>query len=254
MSTVTTERPRGKAAALSQTLQQRYAERAQLESRLAELPGLEEQARLEALKANPAARSDGLNSPAQKLAREFKEKSAALDRLNAEISAVERVVAIARREDLELALAETEQEAGKLAKAEEALWKEAGAKLAELAEVYGRLRDDVWEPREKRRDEIRHGSMASLLNSPEAEETFSGVWRSPVRPLPTNFPSFLSLLAEAALDPRSLGYRAASGAAHLDGEDRLIELVPDLVGPLTRVVALLTTERYQPDAGGPQGW
>jgi hypothetical protein len=187
------------------------------------------------------------------LTRERSEKAAALGRLNAEVSALERVVAIARREDLEVALADTEKEAERLWKAEEASWRQAGEQLAALAETFSRLRE-TWEAREQRRDEIRHGSMASLLNSTESEEAFSGVWRSPIRPLPTSFPSFLSLLAEAALDPRSLGYRAASGAAHLDGEDRLIQLIPDLVGPLTRVVALLTTERYQPDTGPPSGW
>jgi hypothetical protein len=244
MSVVTVEqKPRSKAAQLSATLEARCAEKAQLEQRLAELPGLVEQARLEALKANPTARSDSLNSPVQRLTREFKEKASALDRLSAEISALERVVAIAHREDLETQLRETEKEAEKLWSREAILWRKSGEQLEQLAELYGQLRD-VIETREQRREELRHSEFANILNSPEEEEVFNGAWRAPVRPLPTTFGAFVNFILDAATDPKQRGYRAASGGAHLDSEDRLIQLIPDLDNPSTRPVELLRTERW----------
>jgi hypothetical protein len=84
------EKPRSRAALLSGQLEKLYAARDKLEARLAELPELEEQARLEALQKAPTQRTDALGSPAQQLHAEFTKKVAALDRLQVEISAVER--------------------------------------------------------------------------------------------------------------------------------------------------------------------
>jgi hypothetical protein len=246
MSAPTAEKPRSRSAQLSATLEQRYEERAQLEQRLLEIPGLEEAARVAAIKAKPTERSDRMNTPVQRLRREQSEKAAALDRLNAEISALERVVALARREDLESQLAATEKEAATLANAEAELWRQAGDQRAALAETFAQLRDEAWEPRERRREDLRHGTYASLLNHDEAQEAFQAVWRNPIRPLPTTFPAFVALLVEAAADPKGLGYRAVTGGAHLDAESRLTGLIPDLAGETTRPVELLRTERWSP--------
>lgn len=96
---------------------------------------------------------------------------------------------------------------------------EAGNQLADLAATFGQLRDECWEPRERRREELRHAELASLLNSPEAEETFGGTWRARVRPLPTSFAASMSHLVKAAVDRHSAGYRASEGGRRLDGPD-----------------------------------
>jgi len=126
---------------------------------------------------------------------------------------------------------------------------EAGNQLADLAATFGQLRDECWEPRERRREELRHAELASLLNSPEAEETFGGTWRARVRPLPTSFAASMSHLVEAALDRHSAGYRASEGGRRLDAEDRITGLLPDLRGELTRPVAFLRTERWESSVG-----
>lgn len=52
--------------------------------------------------------------------------------------------------------------------------------------------------------DLRHGSeFANILNGAEAKEAFGGVWRAPIRPLPTTFPDFVAFLVEAALDPKA---------------------------------------------------
>jgi hypothetical protein len=65
------------------------------------------------------------------------------------------------------------------------------------------LRDEVWEPREARREQLRHGEFANILNgSPDGEAAFSAAWRSPIRPLSPTFAAFVALLVEASADPK----------------------------------------------------
>jgi hypothetical protein len=122
------------------------------------------------------------------------------------------------------------------------LWRQAGEQLRALADTFAELRF-VWESREARREALRHSELANVLNTPEAVEAFSGVWRAPIRPLPTRFAEFTQYLVEAARDPRSVGYRALGGV-HLDAERRITDLIPDLTGEATRPVELLRTERW----------
>lgn len=128
-----------------------------------------------------------------------------------------------------------------LTAAEEKLWREAAALLTDLAVLFARLRDECWEPRERRREELRHhGELANVLNgSEEAEEAFQGAWVAPIRPLPVTFAHFLAFCAEATSDPRGRGYR--EGVVFDEGR-RIVDLLPELK---ERPAQLLRTEKWQ---------
>jgi hypothetical protein len=242
-ATSTIEKPESRAAVLSRRLEELYAERAGLEARLAALPELEEAERLSSLAQAPLQRSDRVGGAVQRLRKERRDKASSLDSLGREIVALERMFAEAKREDLETQLSESAKEAEALWTREARSWRQAGEGLQALAETYAEPRS-VWESREQRREDLRHGELANVINpSEDAQEAFAGVWRAPIRPLPTTLPAFLAFLVEGALDPRSVGYRAAGGV-HLDVERRIIDLIPDLTGEATRPVELLRTERW----------
>jgi hypothetical protein len=113
-----------------------------------------------------------------------------------------------------------------------------------LAETYAKLRDECWEPRERSREQYRHGELASAINaSEEAQEAFAAAWQAPIGPLPVRFADFTEYLVEIAIDPRQLGLR--DGTAWLDVHRRLPELVADLRGDLVKPVELLRTERWE---------
>jgi hypothetical protein len=243
--TTLTKAKSSRAEALSQNLSKLLATRYRLESRLAAIPDLEDAARFASLEGAPGERSDGSGSEARKLQAEFVRRTSDLDQVNREISTVERALRDARLQQMEMELAATSREADTLAHAEEALSEAAGEQLAALAATYAQLRDECWEPRERRREALRHGVLANLLNAPEAEETFQEAWRARVRPLPATFHDFVSFAVEVMCGPYTYGYRH-EGGRRLDAESRLTALLPDLRGDQLRPVELLRTERWTP--------
>lgn len=220
---------RSKFELLAERLERLRVERAALDARFQELPELEEQARVEALRRAPTQNTWKVGSPVEKLSRERREAISKMEGLDREIRAAGVVLAELHIEELRERFASLAEEASKLAGDEFKLWREAGKAFVELIEVRRRL-VELWEAREGALFD-RCAELGGLLAVDEqAREEINRLFKHPILPIPVTVAAFLDLLLEGIVDPRRLGYQDGPAGTRLDHERQLPALLPDLRG------------------------
>jgi hypothetical protein len=219
-------------------------------ARIVEYPALLHDARSRAIDAKPNVRPGAeLNGEVAKIMARERKDLAALNGLEGDLSAVRSVIAVeaARVAEEETAVARAQTQ--ELHAKEEAVWKQAGELLGELASVWNSYV-------ELAEEEDRFASVNGL--------GASGVLA--VEPAPLSFKSWLLLLHKAATDPevrlepyeeqlidagtfrtehggvvydvRPAGTRQVEVRRKLDYGDRLVHVVPDLRSVVRALVLL----------------
>ena len=224
MSTATVENPRTKLAKLNEQLESLRARKAFVSVRLAELPSLEHEARIAALRANPDKRTTGLNAEPTKLAEEARKLERELASLEAEIAAAE---AVAQERAVEVA----REELTPIAEQFEAMTEEEQAAWAGLIEavVAG---NDHWKAIVRiaeGRDRMRLDTEPLIAEDfTEPADRIRAAWNQFVAPFPVDYATALRLAYEAVFDPAGFGYR--QGGRSPWARANLLPIAPDLRG------------------------
>jgi hypothetical protein len=213
MNAVAEKPSRASIEQLEEALASRRAEQEKLEAKIADLEREEAEARDAELREKPGKRFYlGATSRGEKLRRErFKaENQLANVRLEIEtleLLAVEEGAAVA----ISLLAAKTD-DAEKLSKAEDTVWREAGEAFETFVGIWNRLADSL-EAREVLRVEVEQAGIAEQVRAldPEAfSEWESAIAYANGQRVPVDLGAFVEILIELCCDPRSDGHRPST--------------------------------------------